>query len=223
MQKTILVLLVISIVLLNVIFISEGRFLGFYYIFWLGAVGMYVWKNRISIEQKLSSWNIGRFKKFILLGVFMILLEEIFAGISMHLGVTWTTLGFVIGILQFWALNIFALPGFIIGWYLLLSRIQYSRKEVFILVGIFGLWSEKVFIHVTENPIAGTLLILPTMFTYALIIAPSIMSLSIREIKKIPWVFRYILGLTVPFIVSIPFVGAVLYLRAHFPGVFPPF
>ena len=224
MWNLVLLLLVISIVLLNLIFIvSAGSFLALYYIIWVIGFGSIFWKNRERIEKRLVEWNIGKFKKFLLLGFLMIFIEEIFAGFSMHLGVA-TSLGdMAIGIMQFWAFNFLALPGFIIGWALLLQKVSFERREIFVLAGIFGLFAEKTLMHVFTIPIMGILLILPTMFTYALIISPSV--ISFRESNKrrtLTRASRYALGLIVPFVVSIPFVLLLTYLKFNHPEIFPP-
>ncbi len=176
MHKNVLILLAISVVLLNVIFLANRSFISFYYVIWLGGVGVYFMKHRTAIESRLASWNISHFPKFLLIGLGMIILEETFAGFSMHLAEFPSPAKMIVGILQFYAFNLLALPGFVIGWYVLLRRYLYGEREIFILAGLFGLFSEKIYMHVLSFPIAGILLILPTMFTYALIIAPSVVS-----------------------------------------------
>ena len=151
----------------------------------------------------------------------MVLCEEIIAGTAMNLGIADSVGDILLGIRQFIAFNILALPGFIIAWYILLKHCIYTRQEVFILSGIFGILSEKLFRHV-DYPIMIALLILPTMFTYAIIIAPSVMSYRGTGAKPRPKIVRYLLGIFFPFVVSIPFVLLVMYLRARYPEVFPP-
>jgi hypothetical protein len=117
---------------------------------------------------------LGEFKKFYLLGVVAICIEETFAGISMHLATADSFGDILIGVRQFISFNLMALSGFVIGWYLLLKTFVYDRKEIFVLAGLFGLFAEKIYVHIFSIPIMGLLLILPTVFTYALIIAPSV-------------------------------------------------
>lgn len=218
-------LLAISVILLNIIFISrpEGAsFLALYYIVWLFGVGTFFLKRQDRITQKLVAWKAGRFVKFMCLGLCMIVLEEIFAGISMHLAVAKSLTDILAGIVQFWAFNLLALPGFILGWYLLLRYIEYSRKEVFLLVGLFGLFSEKTLLHVMSMPVMGLLLVLPTMFTYMLIIAPSVVSFEPGSQRRLPRLLRYPLGLLFPIATSIPFVTLLIYLKQTYPDRFPP-
>jgi hypothetical protein len=222
MPKALIFLLIVSTIAVNVIDIALAhRFLGFYYILWVGGVGWYIWRHKEKLEERLVAWNMGGFKKFLLLGIIMILIEETFAGFSLNLGVHTSLWSFVKVILQCYALNLFALPGFIIAWYILLRKVVYTRKEVFVLVGLFGLYSEKIYTYVFVFPLAALFLILPTMFTYAVIIAPSIMSFRGMGTKTLPSALRYTFGLILPFIVSVPFIGVLFILMKHFPGAFP--
>ncbi len=223
MQKTVLILLVISLIFLTLISIDARHFLALYYVVWVGGVGTILWKYRIQIEEYLSSWNCGGFIKFLSLGIIMIIAEEVLAGISMHLATSRDFLFLLKGIAQFLAFNLLALPGFIIAWYYLLSKFMYTRKEVFVLVGLFGLFAESIGLKIIGNPIAGMTLVLPTMFTYAIIIAPSIMSFRKDKEKKFLSIFpRYVLGFIIPIIVSLPFIGILAILKSNFPGAFPP-
>lgn len=222
MKKIVIVALVVSIILLNVILIiNNSSFLALYYLLWVLLVGKLLWMYRLPVETYLVSLKYGDFKKFLLLGLFMVLCEEIIAGTSINLGIADSLGDILLGIRQFIAFNILALPGFIIAWYILLKHYIYTRPEVFILSGLFGILSEKLFRH-TEHPIMIALLILPTMFTYAIIIAPSVMSFRGLGAKPKSKFIRYVLGIFFPFVVSIPFVLLVMYLRARYPEAFPP-
>jgi len=77
---------------------------------------------------------------------------------------------------------------------------------VFALVGLFGLFSEKIYVHVLAIPILGIALILPTMFTYMAIIMPSILSLKSQGTRQLNRPLRYLLGFVFPIIVSMPFI-----------------
>ncbi len=223
MQKIVLILLVISLIFLTLISIDAKHFLALYYVVWVGGVGTLLWRYRVWLEEQLSSWNLDGFTKFLSLGVMMILAEEVLAGISMHLSISHDFHYLLKGIIQFWAFNLLALPGFIIAWYFLLSKFMYTRKEIFILVGLFGLFAESVGLKIIGNPVAGMTLVLPTMFTYAIIIAPSIMSFRKDKEGKLLSVFpRYMLGFIVPIIISLPFIGILAILKSHFPDAFPP-
>lgn len=222
-MQTLFALLVISIIALNIIFLSfAGSFLALYYVLWLGVFGTALWKNRTRLEAWLTAIPGNRAVKFIGLGLLMIAIEETLAGFSMHLATAESLGALGVGILQFYAFNFFTLPGLIIGWYLLLERYVYERKEVFLLIGIFGIYAEKTLTHLGGNPLTTLFLILPTMFTYMLILAPSVMSHRPRETKSAPRFKRYALGLIVPIACSLPFIMVLMRLRAEHPELFPP-
>lgn len=222
MQNSVIFLLGLSLFFLVAVSIFTHHFLALYYVVWICGFGLFLWKKRTILEEKLAVWANGSFKKFLALGLMMILLEETLAGISMHLASIHSLGELIIGILQFWAFNLLTLPGFIIAWYLLLRRYFYSRSEIFILVGIFGLFAESVISKIIAFPLAGIALILPTMFTYAIIIAPSIMSFRGGEGRPLPRFLRYLFSFIVPIFVSMPFLLVLFYLKSHFPGAFPP-
>ncbi len=221
MKKILVTLLVISVLVLIFIHLTIHRFLGFYYVFLIGGVGSYIWKNRVSLEKKFVAWNIGGFKKFMTFGVAMILVEETFAGFFLNLGVHNDLMSFVKVILQCWALNIFALPGFMIAWYLLMRHYVYTRMEIFVLVGIFGLYSEKIYAQISTFPFIVPFLLLPTMVTYVVIIAPSVMSFREYGTIVLPKYIKYFLGLFIPFLCSVPLIGILSILLKFFPWMFP--
>jgi hypothetical protein len=221
-MKLFFALLICSIIFLILVSISTHHFLALYYVIWIFGVGGWLYRNKESVEKKLLNLNLGSAKKFILLGLLMILLEETLAGISMHLASVHNIFELVIGILQFYAINFLALPGFIIAWYFLLKRYEYSRKEVLILVGLFGLFAEKVYFQIISNPVAGLFIVLPTMCTYAIIITPSLLSFKADNQKQIFPILKYTLGLIMPVIFSIPFIAVAIILKTHYPGLFPP-
>ena len=224
MPKALIFLLIVSTIVFNFIDIALAlSFLVFYYIFWGGGWGWYIWRHKEKLEERLVAWNMGGFKKFLLLGIIMILIEETFAGFSLNLGVHTSLWSFVKVILQCYALNLFALPT--LFFYTTLFRESEERRVgksvVFVLVGLFGLYSEKIYTYVFVFPLAALFLILPTMFTYAVIIAPSIMSFRGMGTKTLPSALRYTFGLILPFLVSVPFIGVLFILMKHFPGAFP--
>ncbi|MDE1874776.1 MAG: hypothetical protein KGI79_01785 [Patescibacteria group bacterium] len=202
----------ISIVALNILVIADAHsFFALYYVFWLGIIGLVVWRYRTAIERALQSWRLNGFLKFVVLGIAMILIEETIAALS-NSG----------DVLQFWAFNLLTLSGFVVGWYLLTRWIAYGKREVFVLAGIYGLYAEQILQKVVAVPIFGVLLILPTMAAYMLIIAPSIMSASKGRGRHLNAIFRWILALVVPVVVSVPFIFILVVIRAHAPGIFPP-
>jgi len=221
MNKFVGTLFGISVLLLNTILIvSSHSFAALYYIFWVGGVGVFLWKKKASIEEKLKTWVLPSFPKFVLLGIGMILFEEMLASFSVNVSPALTVSSYTHFVLQYWATNLLTLAGFVIGWYLLLSRFQYTKKETLFFAGIFGLFAEKVIYWIFAMPLMGILLIIPTMFTYAIIITPSVLSIDMRIKRPLSAPIRYFLALLIPFLVSVPFIGILLYLMTVYPQVF---
>ena len=178
---------------------------GFYYLLWLSFTG-WVWARRDTVGPWLRSRPLPEFPLFVGLGLLMIILEETLAGILVHLLSAPSAAELLGAVPQYYFNNLFLLPGFIIAWYLLLKLCDYSRTEVFVLVGLFGLFAEKIHLHVLAFPILGIALILPTMFTYMGIILPSLLSLRSHGTRRWHWSIRYSVGFLFPILVSIPFL-----------------
>ena len=207
MDRRLLVLLVLSVAFLVIAFLggqpSSAR--GFYYAVWLTFSGL-LWKNRERLGLWLKSRPLPEFPLFVGLGLMMILVEETIAGIAVHL-LNVESIGQLFAVVPpYYFNNLLLLPGFIVGWYILLKLYAYSRTEVFALVGLFGLFSEKIYVHVLAIPILGVALLLPTMFTYMAIIMPSILSLRSQGTRQLNRLLRYLLGFFFPIIVSMPFI-----------------
>ena len=213
MPKSLFILTIICTFLVTIMFFwaSPSSARGFYYVIWLSFT-YFVWKNRETLRIRLQKSPLGDFVTFLLLGIAMILMEETFAGVTVNI-LSVTNLATLISkIPPYYENNILLLPGFIIGWYLLLKRYYYTQKEFFILGWFFGLFSEKIYIHVMTLPIIGIPLIPVTMFTYIGIILLSYLSLATQGEKILHPVFRYSLGFFFPIVTSIPLILIHSYL-----------
>lgn len=160
-------LLILSILFVAVAFLGSETpsARGFYYAVWLGIMAMF-WRRRESFARIFQSSPWGSGVTFIVLGWFMIGLEETLAGVAVNILQVTDVFSLLAILPQYYANNFFLLSGFLVAWYILLRCYSYSQKEVFILVGLFGLFSEKIYVHVLSIPLLGIPLILPTMFTY---------------------------------------------------------
>jgi len=193
-----------------------------YSFFWLGLVGLPIWRWRRPLGRLVQAWRFPGFLKFMALGYLMVLIEEIFAALVNHLseGFSWPL--FLQRIGQFWALNLFAFTGFFVGWYLLARFIGFSRVEMFYLGGCFGLYSERV-IFLLPGQLLVFILFAPLMiFTYGLILTPAMLSIGEPRKSRLVWLLRYPLAFLIPFLCSLPPVVLLQSLRASFPDWFPP-
>ncbi|MBA3826645.1 MAG: hypothetical protein H0X24_22435 [Ktedonobacterales bacterium] len=195
--------------------------IGYYPALYL-CVGLPIWRNRQRLARVLAQWQLPRLPKFLLLGYGMVLIEEIFAALFNHL-----TEGFSLGLYiqrvgQFWALNLFAFTGFIIGWYLLQRWLRFAFAEVFFLAGLFGLFSEHTYTFLFANPILFLILAPLNIITYGLIITPATLSMGTPARRTLHPLIRYPLALLTIFACSLIPIGVLAVLRNHFPDAFPP-
>ncbi len=220
MKKILIYLLVISTIVINALLLPNGVTMPLYYIVWVLGVGWYLYKNYARVEALLRRLPINGFFRFLILGLTMVLFEEMIAGIVMKLPTATSVADIILSMQRYITMNFLILPGLVIGWYILLRLYQYSRVEVLVLSGLFGLFAEKVYSF--GNPLLIGLLILPTMATYAVIMTPALISYNGKEGAPKNRVFRYVLGFVVPFIVTMPFIGILTYLMTTYPMFFPP-
>jgi hypothetical protein len=200
---------------------NPHTFKSLYLIIWVWIIGGFVFWRREKLQQILRAWSLQPVYKFFLLAFGAVLLEEIFAAFINHL-----TEGFELGLYvarvgQFWALNILAFTGFIVGWYITLKYVRFSWREIIFIGGLWGLYAERTYTLAITNPVAFFLFALPTVLTYGVILLPAYLSLPPGRYTLSP-VLRYPLVFAVVFVLSIlPFI-LLTTLREHFPVFFPP-
>ena len=208
MPKSLFIITLLSLIGVTIMFLgatpSSAR--GFYYVIWLSFTYL-VWMKKDLLRGAFQKSPFGSFFTFLLLGISMILLEETIAGITVNLLSSENLTSLLSKVPPYYANNLLLLPGFIIAWYILLRRYSYTQKEFLILVGLFGIFSEKIYIHILTLPIIGIPLAPVTMLTYIGIILPSYLSLDKEWEKRLHPILRYSIGLLFPILVSIPFLA----------------
>jgi hypothetical protein len=192
------------------------------YYFFIIFVGIPVWKYRNKIKDNLFNWKLNKFAKFFILGYGAVLFEEIFAALTNHLSEGFNFELYLQRIGQFWLFNILAFTGFYFAWYFLLRRYKYTHGEVFILSGVFGLFSEGVLFAVFSNPVAVFFMAPMVVVVYGLMITPSLWSIGLIGKKEISSIIKYPLSLLVIFLFSIIPLLILQALRIRYPWLFPP-
>ncbi|MFX1258567.1 MAG: hypothetical protein ACFFAN_11950 [Promethearchaeota archaeon] len=207
------------------IIIFEFIFQFLYFFVWILCFGTFFWINKDFIKEKLRSWKVNSFFKFLIIGVGMVLLEEIFAALFNHLSEGFSFNLFLLRILQFWLFNVIVFTPWFIIWFILLKKFKYSVREVFYLAGICGLIFESIFFLLFLNPL-GFLFITPlVIFTYGILIFPSVMGLEEECLskKKINIFLKYVLSIIAPVLCSILISGIIIgTFRPIYPELFPP-
>jgi len=157
-----------------------------------------------------------------LLGYGAVLVEEIIVAFVHTLGGTFTLPDFLSQVQQFWAFNILAFTGFIIAWYILTRRFSYSIRDIFIVAGVWGLFSEHIFANALSYPVAAALLVLPVMYSYFFIAAPAVVSTPVPTAKTISKPLLYVVSLAIILACSIIPVLVLQQVRERVPRIFPP-
>lgn len=189
---------------------------------WLGLIGGMLWTHRAQIAARLRDWPAPEWQKFLLLGYGAVLLEEIFAALVNHVEEGFFLPLYLGRIGQFWAFNVLAFTGFVLGWYLLLKRYHYTPRERFFLAGCWGLFSEGVLDVVFTNPLAAVLVAPLVIFTYGLILTPAMLSLTTPGTRPSRRRTRWTLAFAVPLACSLLPLIILVTLREQIPWLFPP-
>lgn len=185
--------------------------------------GYFLYKHKQLLKHKFQSWKIGNFKKFLILGYSAVLIEEIFAAMANHLDKEVFSLGLLmVRILQHWSFNIFAFTGFIVGVYFLTKWFKYTEKEIFVLAGGWGIFTERIYAVAFSNPIAFVLYVPITIFVYGVIITPAMFSITHVGKRTLHPILRYPLTYLILFIFSLIPVIIMAILRTKYPELFPP-
>ncbi len=211
--------------LISYIIFIEWVWQGWYYIIWSLCAGGVIYKYHIQIKNKLTKWNFPTIFKYVIIIYSMVLTEEILASTLNHLSEGWDSTIYIARIGQFWALNILAFSGMIWGSYLVLSKIQFTRIEMFCVFGIFGQISEHLIyrlIFIPDERIAAFVLIPLNFVVYGIIFLPAIFLIEDNKRKNMPSFLRYPLVFFVIFVISIPFITLLEQSRIAYPDLFPP-
>jgi hypothetical protein len=194
--------------------------LSVYYFLFTGVTGWYVWRHREWLRARLALPSKHPLLKFMALGYGAVLFEEIIAAFANHV----TKESFDVAVLltripQFWALNILAFTGFILGWYWLSRRYRYSPRELFYLAGLWGIYAEHIYIG---GPIMFAALLAPSILTYGLIITPALWSVTEGGKRELFAPFKYVLTYAVILLFSLIPIFILSNLRCAYPDTFPP-
>lgn len=190
--------------------------------FWVLAVGLPLWFARDRAASAIRAWSAPTPVKFFALGYGMVLLEEVFSALVNHASEGFSLAGVIPRIGQFWALNAIAFTALIVTTWVLGSRIRYRPGELFVLVGLTGLVSERTIFLLPGDPL-GFLIFAPVMFAfYGLIMSPSILSLDPLPERRMHPIARWALFGISWAALAIVVNFALSWLRIAVPDAFPP-
>ena len=197
----------------------------FYYVLWIVVFGLFFYLCKDRIKTYFKSIKVSYFYKFLIIGLLIILLEEIFAALFNHLSEGFNFSLYLVRILQFWLLNIIIFSVWFIVWYQLLSRYRYSQREVFWLAGITGLFMEGIIYSIFSNPLYFILMLLPMIYVYGIIISVPFWSImDMNKSKKFVKnrILLYILSIII-ILIFVYLTGIIVeLLKVQYPSLFPP-
>jgi hypothetical protein len=206
---------------LYITFVSySAQFL--YFCIWTVGAGVTLWVFRDGLRVRLQGSKVKSVPRYILLGYAMVLSEEIVAAFVNNLSKGFSPHLFAIRILQFWAFNLLAFSGWIIAWSWMSRWFLFSLRERFYLSGLWGLYAEKTIFYLFTNPLAFFFTAPLEMLTYGIILAPANLGVpAAGSVRSLRWV-RYAAAFVLPYLLSLPFLALLIFLRMNFPWAFPP-
>ena len=208
LEKFMFVWLVISLVFwfFFIIFIEFQSHLVAYYI-WIPLVGGGIFLFRNKIKNILKKSKLSAFSKFMLVGIIMIILQSIIAALSNQAK-----------IYQFLIHDFLIFIPWLLVLYFVFSRIEFSKREVYVIIGIQGLILETIFLFL--NPFLMVFLPL-TLYFYWVMIYPSLL---VKELyfkgKKMKTWKKYAFALIVPLFITVIFQIISDTIRSFFPELF---
>jgi hypothetical protein len=186
-------------------------------------IGPIIWFKRSKIKERLLNYNkFNNLTKFLLLGMSVVIFEEIIAGSVHHLTEPFNVVVLMQRVGQFCFLNLFTFTGFYFAWFFLIRKFKYSFQEVFFLAGFWGLYAEKIIFSSLVNPIYFVTIAPIFIFVYGIMITLPMLSVNFAGNKRLHPLLKYTLPYVVMFIFSIVPIAILYYLRIQFPGLFPP-
>ena len=208
--------------LFHAYFMYVGNFMWLYadLLFAFVCVLRYFWKQQLlpNFFYAAPSW-----KRYIVSAYGMVLLEEALAALINNLneGFSWEVYG--TRILQFWALNLLAFSGLILGALFLVRKQWMTKNEMIVFASIFGLYAEHQLALIFVNPIAVLVYAPIVVAIYYSIFTPALTLLTEPDsIRNMHRALRYAIAIVVVFVCTTPFIATLSYLRAQHPLAFPP-
>jgi hypothetical protein len=176
------------------------------------------WKTRT-----LPSWfYTQKYTSYFIVSYAMVLLEEFYAALVNNLFEGFSLSLFIVRIGQFWAFNLLAFSGLIIGVALTHKLLNIKKAELVCFASLFGIFAEHVY---TTNSIVFVVYAPIVIFVYYLIFSPGIFFLPEKEYKdtkKLVNVFHYLILLLLVAVVSTLFLLVLSEMRRSTPELFPP-
>lgn len=220
-----LVWLVLALVFWPLYFVTHAEDRSYtilYYYIWLLLFGIPTWYYRNRMESLVRRWNVNGFRKFLLLGLIIIAVEEVLAALLNHLDEGFQFTLYLQRIGQFELFNLWVFTGLFMGAYLILRKISFSRQEIFYLFGCVGLFTEGVMWMLLRAPVIFFFTAPIIIFTYGLIITPAMMSLPSTPRHEMVRPLKYPLFVLSTLAIGVLFTGTLMLVARNYPWLIPP-
>jgi len=217
-------LLLSGLLLITYVLFFEWIWQAWHYLVWPLVAGGLIWKYQNTIKATLLKSQLPTLLLFILLGYGAVLIEETLAALLNHLSEGFFLPLYLKRVTQFWALNVLAFSGIIWGGYIVFSRWQFSRMEMFCIIGLFGQFSERLLFELfTPEKALAALTLMPWNFLiYGTMFLPAILLLEDKKRKTCSKFICYPMAFMLIFLMSIPFIGLLEWSRELMPELYPP-
>jgi len=214
----------VSLALLSLVFGTLNRSLiPVYYLVVVLLAAPLLQRHQARIGARLQRIPGPPVVRFALVGYAAVIAEETLVGTLFMLqeGLNWGAWGERVG--QFVGFNLLAFTGLIFGLYFAAKLFRLGPLDGWIIAGGFGLFAEQIPWHLIANPVAGAMLLLPTMVVYSVIFTPALLSLRPTDRGVRVWRagWRAIIAWALMMVLSIAPVGGLMWLRAENPAWFP--
>ncbi len=214
----------VSIALLIVVFgLIAGSLTPIYYVLLILVAAPLLQRHQAKVSAALQRIPGPNMVRFAIVGYAAVAAEETIVGTIFAVQEGFTLESWSERVSEFVLFNVFAFTGLIWGLAIARRMFAFGTLDAWLIAGGFGLFAENIGFHLVTNPIAGLILVLPTMVVYSVIFGPVVLSTRPADRGTRTWrtVWRAMTAWAIMFALSIAPVAVLGELRTDHPGWFP--
>lgn len=190
--------------------------------FWLVMIGTFVLIKKQTLIAWMSHIPGSTLKRYLIIAALVVATEEVLAALVNNMGEGFSFGLWGIRIQQFILFNLFAFTGFYLAWYYLYTRYNFTINQAIFTAGLWGLFSERLYTYLFSNPLAFSLMAIPMVFVYALMLYIALISLPPKTNRKPVRYYLYPLSYGLIILCSIIPMLTLSWLRENYGYLFPP-
>jgi len=202
--------------------ILAGSIIPIYYLILMLALWL-ILRYSVTVSAILQSIARWPYLRVVLLGFLAVIAEETLVALLYSIEEGFSVSLWMVRAGQFIFFNVFAFAGLVLGFYPVVRFGRLSLRAMFLMIGIWGLFSEGIIPMFGSNPIAAVILFLPTMLVYFTIFLPAYLSMPDYGTHRrfVPTLLSILAGWLLCVLLSIPFLTVLGNLRTSSPDIFP--